>query len=171
MIGEIRRRFALLTPGERLRWASMAPLGLASALLEALGGALVFALLTLLVDPLGPSGPSAAYGRVAGFVRTYVGPPDSRSSLIALAACAALVHIAKNLLLVGFTWWRARVVSFDSAALAARLLRAYVAAPWPFHLRRGSAALMENLRESPRPFFDIFSRQRRSSPRPRSFSR
>jgi ATP-binding cassette subfamily C protein len=57
---------------------------------------------------------------------------------------------------VGLAWWRARVVAFDTAAMSSRLLAAYMSAPWPFHLRHGSALLVENIRDSTRPFFEVF---------------
>lgn len=149
MIREIRRRFALLSPAGRRRWASMAPLGLASAALEGAGGVVVFTLLAVILDPAGDS-------RLVDYIRALIPRADARTAVLALAGCAAAIHIAKNLLLVGFAWWRARVVAFDTAALSTRLLRAYAAAPWPFHLRRGSAGLMETIRESTRPFFEVF---------------
>ncbi len=48
------------------------------------------------------------------------------------------------------------MAAHDTAELSTRLLRGYLAAPWAFHLRRSSAALIERLRDSPRPFFDVF---------------
>ncbi|MEO8077686.1 MAG: hypothetical protein ABI818_15260, partial [Acidobacteriota bacterium] len=149
MVREIRRRFAMLSPAERLRWASMAPLGLGAAVLEAAGGALVFALLTVILDPAGSS-------RITEAIRARVPGADPRNAVLTLAACAAAVHLARNLLILGVAWWRARVVAFDAAALSTRLLRAYVAASWPFHLQRGSPGLIENIRESARPFFEVF---------------
>jgi ATP-binding cassette subfamily C protein len=149
MIAEIRRRLRLLTPAQRARWASMAPLGLAAAALEAAAGALVFALLSLLLDP-------AAGGRLVGVLRGALPASSPRATLVSLTLLVALVHITRNLLTIGFAWWRARVTARDGAELAARMLRAYVAAPWTFHLRRHSATLMANVSDATRPFFDVF---------------
>jgi ABC-type multidrug transport system fused ATPase/permease subunit len=149
MLTEIGRRFRLLTPAQRLRWASMAPLGLVSAALEAAAGSLVFALLALLLDP-------GAGGRLLGVLRSVLPPSSSRNTLVALTLVVALVHITRNLLTIAFAWWRSRVAAHDAADLAARMLRAYMAAPWPFHLRRNTAALMANVGDSTRPFFDVF---------------
>lgn len=151
MLAELRRRFALLSPAGRRRWAGMALLGLASAVLEGAAGALVFALVTVVLDRS-----TGTQGRLVDSVRALLPAGDPGTAVIALAGCAAAIHIAKNVLLVGLAWWRARVVAFDTAALSTRLLCAYVAAPWPFHLRRGSAGLMENIRDSTRPFFEVF---------------
>ena len=127
----------------------MAPLGLVSAALEAAAGSLVFALLALLLDP-------AAGGRLLGFLRSVLPPSSSRNTLVALTIVVALVHIARNLLTIAFAWWRSRVAAHDAADLAARMLRAYMAAPWTFHLRRNTAELMANVGDSTRPFFDVF---------------
>lgn len=149
MIAEIRRRFRLLTPAQRVRWASMAPLGLAAAALEAAAGTLVFALLALLLNPAGD-------GRLVGVLRSALPSSSPRATLVSLTLLVALVHIARNLLTIAFAWWRARVVAADAAELSARMLRAYIAAPWPFHLRRNSASLMANIGDSTRLFFDVF---------------
>lgn len=149
MIAEIRRRFWLLAPAERARWASMAPLGLATAALEAAAGTLVFALLALLLNP-------GADGRLVSSLRAILPTASPRATLVSLAALVAIVHIARNALTIAFAWWRAHVAAHDAADLSTRLLRAYLAAPLTFHLQRNSATLMTNIRDSARPFFDVF---------------
>lgn len=149
MISEIRRRFRLLPPAQRVRWASMAPLGFASAALEAAAGTLVFALLALLLDP-------DADGRLVALIRSALPSSSPRGTLVSLTLLVAIVHIARNLLTIGYAWWRARVAAHDAADLSARMLRAYLSAPWPFHLRRNSATLMANIGDSTRLFFDVF---------------
>jgi ATP-binding cassette subfamily C protein len=151
MLADVAARFAMLSRSERLRWAAMAPLGLVTAALEGLGGALVFALLTLITRPA-PGNPSP----LVALINTSLASAGLSPTITTLAACAALVHIARNVLLVGLAWWRARVVAFDTAAMSTRLLAAYMSAPWPFHLRHGSAVLIENIRDSTRPFFEVF---------------
>src|SRR3990170_6816252 len=151
MVADIARRFAMLSRSERLRWMAMAPLGLVTAALEGLGGALVFALLTLITRP-----EPGSQGSLVVFINTSLAGAGLSPTITTLAACAALVHIARNVLLVGLAWWRTRVVAFDTAAMSTRLLAAYMSAPWPFHLRHGSAVLIENIRDSTRPFFEVF---------------
>lgn len=149
MLAEIARRFRLLPPDQRRRWALMAPLGLATAVLEGLGGAVVFALLAVLIEPAG-----LADGRPAGPFLALLPRPAGAATLLWLAALAAAIHITKNILVAVLTWWRARTVERDTAALGTRLLRGYLHAPWTFHLQRSSAAVMESLRGSTRAYFD-----------------
>jgi ABC-type multidrug transport system fused ATPase/permease subunit len=151
MVADVRRRFAMLSRAERMRWMTLAPLGVLAAALEGLAGTLVLALLTTMLQP-----GAGSHGRLADAIRLRISGVDDGRALLTLAACAAVVHIGKNVLLVILAWWRTRIVAADSAALATRLLRAYMAAPWPFHLRRGSAGLIENVRDSTRPFFGVF---------------
>lgn len=151
MLPEIARRFRALGRAQRVRWAAMPLIGLVAAVLEALAGALVFAVLALLFEPTG-----AVPGRLVAFIRSAFPFAEAGSPVIALAAWAAGIHILKNVVVAGLTWWRARTAAHDSAELSTRLLRGYLAAPWSFHLRRSSAALTERLRDSPRPFFDVF---------------
>ncbi|MEN3339664.1 MAG: ATP-binding cassette, subfamily bacterial PglK [Acidobacteriota bacterium] len=143
----------MLARADRMRWMTLAPLGVLAATLEGLAGTLVFALLTTMLQPGAGSGGG---GRLAGIIRLQITGVDEGRALVTLAACAAVVHVSKNVLLVILAWWRMRIVAADSAALATRLLRAYMTAPWPFHLRRGSAGLIENVRDSTRPFFGVF---------------
>jgi ABC-type multidrug transport system fused ATPase/permease subunit len=152
MIAELRRRVRLLAPAARARWAMVAPLAFLTAILEGLGGALVFALLSVLLVP-----PSAAESRLLQFFRARIAGSDPRGAVLTLVAIAAVIHITRNLLVVGTAWWRARLIAFDTAALSTRLLDAYVMrVPWPVHLRRNSAVLIENVRERSRPFFEVF---------------
>ena len=151
MLADVLRRFAMLSPGQRLRWAAVAPVGLFAAALEGLGGALVFALLTGILEPA-PAGSSP----VMALIGARLGGHDQQSTVMRLAAGAAGVHIAKNVLLLVLAAWRTRLVAYDTAAMSTRLLRAYMSAPWAFHLQRGSAGLIESIRESTRPFFNVF---------------
>jgi ATP-binding cassette, subfamily B, bacterial PglK len=151
MLADVAGRFAMLSRSERLRWMAMAPLGLVTAALEGLGGALVFALLTLITHP-----PPGNQSPLVALINTSLAGAGLSPTITTLAACAALVHIARNVLLVGLAWWRTRVVAFDTAAMSTRLLAAYMSAPWPFHLRHGSAVLIENIHDSTRPFFEVF---------------
>lgn len=150
MLADIARRYGLLTRPERVRWAAIVPLGLAAAALEALGGALVFALLARLFEP------AAARGRLLDLLQPYLPDGGSPSSIVALAAGVSAIHISKNILLAAAAWWRARIVAMDTAALSTRLFGAYLHAPWPFHLRRNAGVLMESLRGSARPYFEVF---------------
>jgi ATP-binding cassette, subfamily B, bacterial PglK len=151
MLQEVARRFGALDRSQRVRWGAMPALGLLTGLLEALGGAIVFALIALLIDP-----DAAGAGRLIQYLRTILPGTGGDAPLLPLALWAAAVHLLKTAILAAAAWWRARLVAQDMAELSARLLRAYLAAPWPFHLRRNSAAMTERLRDSPRAFFDVF---------------
>jgi ATP-binding cassette subfamily C protein len=151
MLAEIGRRFRTLPPSQRWQWAALAPFGLASAILEGLGAAAVFALIAVLIDPSAEAG-----SRAVGALRSLLPGPGSFPTLTWLAALAASVHIAKTLLIAAVTWWRTRLVEREAADLGTRLFRGYLEASWPFHLQRSSAALLETVRGSTRHYFEVF---------------
>jgi ATP-binding cassette, subfamily B, bacterial PglK len=150
MLQQVARRFGALDRAQRVRWGAMPAVGLLAALLEAIGGAIVFALIALLVAP-----ESAGSGRLVRFLTGALPGTGGDTPLLPLAIWAAAIHIVKTALVAGAAWWRARLVARGAADLSARLLRAYLGAPWPFHLRRSSAAMLERLRDSPRSYFDV----------------
>lgn len=149
MLPDVARRFRALEPAQRTRWVALPVIGLASAALEALAGALVFALVAVLLEP--SETPAGIAGAVAGALPLTPG----ETPVVALAAWAAGTHVVRTVLSAAAAWWRTRMASLDAAALSARLLRGYLAAPWTFHLERRSAALIERLRDSVRPWFDV----------------
>lgn len=124
----VRRRFALLTPQERWWWLSCLPLGGVTAALETVSGLLIFALMGTL---LGSSG--GRIGAVLGSLLAGVGIGVSTKSLTAL--CAAF-YIAKNLVWILATYYRSHVMATIGASLSGRFIRAYLTAPYAFHLRR-----------------------------------
>ncbi|MBA3231296.1 MAG: hypothetical protein H0T05_00580 [Acidobacteria bacterium] len=79
MLQEIARRFRALGRAQRMRWAAMPLVGLLAALLEALAGAVVFALLALLFEPAG-----VVPGPVVAFIRSVLPYADSGAPVVAL---------------------------------------------------------------------------------------
>ncbi|MGE0043674.1 MAG: ABC transporter ATP-binding protein [Vicinamibacterales bacterium] len=151
MLGELARRYALLSVRDRLRWATLVPLGLAVAAVEALGGAVVASLVAMLSDPAA----FLAHPRTQALV-AWLPSARIRDVLVAVTMLTAAVHVVRTVLAVAVTWWQARLVATSLAALSTRVLRGYLSAPWAFHLRRNSAELLQNTVNGPEPFFGVF---------------
>lgn len=151
VIAELWRRFSLLSPRDRMRWATLVPLGLAVAVIEALGGAVVASLVAVLSDPQ----MLLSHPRAQPFV-AWLPTDGTRDLLIAVTLLTAGVHVLRTLLAVFATWWQARLLVTSVASLSTRVLRGYLSAPWLFHIRRNSAELMQNTLNSPEPFFNVF---------------
>jgi ATP-binding cassette subfamily C protein len=136
----IAKSLQLLTPRERIAWLGLVPLAALTALVEALAAALVFGLIAAL------DGNQAALERLGAMLRWAPGIRDGAVSAAFVAAM--IVFAARSVFLAAAVYVRHRVVNGSSKALAQRLLDAYLAAPYPFHLLRGSASLVHRISES-----------------------
>jgi len=140
MFQGIAKSLQLLTPRERAAWLALVPLAVVTALVEAAAAAIVFGLIAAL------DGNQAALARLGAGLRWVPGIGDR---VIPTAFVAAMiVFAARSLFLATAVYVRHRVVNGSSKALAQRLLDAYLAAPYPFHLLRGSASLVHRISES-----------------------
>jgi len=130
----------LLSPWARWRWAALIPLALAAAAAEAVGAGAAFGLITILGDPA-----RAAALPVAAWVYPYLPAHDNRSVVLAFTLLVISFYVARNLLLAGVTWAQERALNASVAELSHRLFAAYLAAPYDFHFRRNSAALIRRV--------------------------
>jgi ATP-binding cassette subfamily C protein len=136
----IAKSLQLLTPRERVAWLALVPLAVLTALVEAIAAALVFGLIAAL------DGKQEALARLGAGLRWV---PGIRDGVVPAAFVAAMiVFAARSLFLAAGVYLRHRVVNGTSKALAQRLLDAYLAAPYPFHLLRGTASLVHRISES-----------------------
>lgn len=121
MPGTLRRTLALLPATSRRRWRVLVALEIVAALAEAATAGGVFRLIALL-------------GRAT----------EAHAAAFALALAG--VVLAKNALLAFVAWRRSALLAEATAAVADRLVAAYLTAPWPWHLRRNSAQLVRTVR-------------------------
>lgn len=138
MIQDVWQRLALLTPRERARWAALLPIGVATAVLEATAAALVYGLIAVWSDARGVD----YLPRVAVASVTRLG---GGSLVIGFTLVAAGALLLRNSLILVVAAFRARTAGDTAAALSTRVLRAYLTAPYVFHLRRNSAGLAQNV--------------------------
>ncbi|MEW6320428.1 MAG: ABC transporter ATP-binding protein [Acidobacteriota bacterium] len=131
----------------RLRWYLLVPVLMVAALLEAAGALAVFGLLRLVVEP--------------GRVRTTPGvsqiwPDDDPAAVISLLiGVVAVFYVLRALFLVAADWLKHDALFGSAARAAARLYARYLAADYAFHLRRRSAALIEQLMRSAELSFQL----------------
>jgi ATP-binding cassette subfamily C protein len=136
---DLRRRVGLLTRAERLRWLSLFPVGVVAAALESVGGVVVFALIGALVQPAAASAPAATI--------PWLQRALAAATPLELTWLAAALYVVKNGILLAAVYYRAHVGGEIAQQLSARVTRAYVAAPYLFHVRRNSAELSQNVLE------------------------
>ncbi len=149
MIQQVRKCLAFLSPRLRWRWAAQLPVALLAAALEAVGAAAVFFLIKIVSDPSRivelPLPPS-----ISGFLASAGGA----AALPWLTLAVALFYAAKNALLALFIYKQRSLMGESQVALSRRLLRGYLALPYPVHLRRNSAEFVRNVTESAYRVFD-----------------
>ncbi len=133
MVREVRRRIALLPRGARVRWVVLLPLGVATAAIEAVAAALVYGLIAAL------SGANVSHAAVVGRAAGVLARLGGGSLVVGLASAALVAHVVRS----GVMWltirWRARVAGDAAATLSTRILGAYLAAPYLFHVRRNTS--------------------------------
>ncbi len=143
MIADLRACIGLLSPGLRRRWALLVPLGIASASAETFGAAAVFALITIIDDPS-----RAASLRLAAPIYARLLRRDEFAVLVAFALAVLLLYLLRNALIAGAASMQEGVMTESVAEVSERLLAGYLAAPYEFHFRRDSAALIQRAGES-----------------------
>ena len=117
----VRRALALLSPAARARWGWLVALAAGAATAEAAAAGGVFRLIALLHDA-----------------------PPARAAAFAVGLAA--LTLGKNALGMWASRRRSELVTTGTAEIAERLVGAYLAAPWPWHLRRNSAELVRTVR-------------------------
>jgi ATP-binding cassette subfamily C protein len=140
MLADVRACLGLLSPWARWRWAALIPLALAAAAAEAVGAGAAFGLITILGDPA-----RAAALPVAAWVYPHLPAHDNRSIVLAFTLLVIVFYVARNVLLAGVTWAQERALNASVGELSHRLFAAYLAAPYDFHFRRNSAALIRRM--------------------------
>ena len=136
----------------RMRWALLVPIMCVAALLEALAAIAVFGLLRVVVEP----------GRVrtAPFVSQIwqAWPTDDPLAVIAaLTVAIALFYVARALYLMWAEWIKESTIARSSNRAADRLFARYLSADYPFHLKRRSSQLIQEVARSTDIAFQLFA--------------
>lgn len=124
--------------------------GLVFALLAAVGLALLesFALVLIvpLVQLLSSSDPQRT-GLIEWSGELLPGASNLRIAAV-LGAAAFTAFVAKGVLSLLYLRWNLGMLLRAEAEMSSRLLRVYLRAPYPFHLRRGSADLQKTVHDA-----------------------
>ncbi|WP_156032575.1 ABC transporter ATP-binding protein [Parvularcula oceani] len=141
MAASLRRLYSLLTPKDRRNGAILLCMMGVTAILDLIGVAAVPLFVATLVDPEQLD----RFPWLAGALEAR-GLDDGSLRLILFGAGVLVaVFLAKAIAQVTFGWFQTHYVSHRRAELAGRLIRAYLGAPYAFHLRRNTAELLRNV--------------------------
>jgi ATP-binding cassette subfamily C protein len=143
MIGELRTSWRMLRRRERWQWAATVPLAALAAAMEAVGAAAVYGLVKLIGDPT-----QIDQIPILSHLAAWLQWKDLRSVVLAATGVVALLYLVKNVTLALVAWVASRAAADSWTSLSQRLLRAYLQAPFAFHLQRNSADLVHNTSEA-----------------------
>jgi len=143
MLNLIRRALRLIPPGRRARWASLVPLAIAAAALESAGAGVVFALVQVLANPS-----RAASMPVLSSIVARLPAESPNRIVVGFTAAVVVFYVLRSALLTLLVWGQNRIVQSTAADVATRLFRAYLSAPYIFHLRRNSTTLIHTAGQS-----------------------
>jgi ABC-type multidrug transport system fused ATPase/permease subunit len=134
-----RKVLGILTPAQRRMGLWVLSLGFVGMLLEILGTALVFPVLSLTDQ----TNLAKQYPAIRPLLERF-GNPSNEQLIIASVVALAAVYVVKNLFLAYFYWQESKFVFGFQAELSQRLFTTYLLQPYAFHLRRNSALLLRN---------------------------
>lgn len=135
----------------RLRWVLLVPVMCVAALLEAAAAIAVFGLLRIVVEP--------HRVRTAPFVSQIwqAWPSDNPPAVIAaLTILVAVFYVGRALFLAWAEWVKESTIAHSATRAADRLFARFLAADYPFHLRRRSAELIQEVARSTDLAFQLF---------------
>jgi len=136
VITAIRRAFVLLDRADRWRWAALVPLVAIVAVLEAAGAAAVVLLVRVLADP----------GSALRLPRALTWLPrmdDPQSAALVMTVAVVVFYLVRNFVIIAIEFAEEHVVQRSASRIAIGLLTRYLSAPYPFHLRNPSTALIQ----------------------------
>lgn len=138
-----RKCLALLEPGTRKRWIGLLLLAILVSLLEAIAAVLLFSVLGLVTAPNAKL-TIPFLGDLKGLIPNL----DEPRILLMFAFATAVFFIARAGIYLFQSYLQNRLAYETGAHLARRLLRGYLAMPYPIYLSRNSAELIRNAHES-----------------------
>lgn len=134
------KAWSIFSPKERVFLLRLLVLMIVGALLELVGLGLVMPVLALLTEP--------ALMTQNGFLKTVhslAGQMSDSHFLLLLCAVVAGVYLLKNIFLLALVRIQSRFVYRKACELGSRLFDCYLHAPYAYHLRKNSAAIVNNL--------------------------
>jgi len=143
MLDTVIKSIRLVQPGERYKLFILPFMIFASSLLDALGIAVVFPFIKVLIDPQSAS--SLPYIPEAMDWLNF----DVNESIIApLAMMIIVFFIAKNVFLVYADFWRNDFSNTCQVELTTQLLNGYLRSSYVFHLKKNRSELLRNINNS-----------------------
>jgi len=130
-------------PGQRSPWLAVAMLALVVTGLEVAAALLIFILARLLSDPS-----AALVLPVLGDVRDILPDASDDRLLIAVMVSVSAFFLVRAGVVLLQSYLGGRIAEHAGVRLSSRLLKGYLAMPYPLHLQRNSAELIRNVTDA-----------------------
>jgi ATP-binding cassette, subfamily B, bacterial PglK len=134
-----RQAFALIGEERRWRWWLLAAISLSMTLIEAVGAALVYLLVTIISTP-----EAAVVLPLVGDLTALFPGRSGREIKLAAALLVGVFFVARAGVVLLQEYVRSRLVNNSVAILAGEMLDGYLLMPYLFHTQRSSAELIRN---------------------------
>lgn len=148
----LRKLWDILTRAERVRMCVLLAGIVVGSVWEALALGMLVPFITLINNP------ATAQRETWKWIAAWTGSLDTSQVLLPAAASLFVLFLLKNIYLTVLTRFQFSFIYRTQGVLSCRLLRAYLSAPWPFHLQRNTAELLRDVNvEVPLVFSNVLN--------------
>lgn len=140
-----RSYYRIVPKGERGPWAVLLALSIFAAFVEMFGAVLVFAIAGMFAADVDPS----SLPVVGGLIDQIAGG-DSNREILLMGAFVAVFYTFRGAVVLGETYYQARLTQETGRRISVRLFQGYLAMPYPFFLQRNTAELIRTALNSVR---------------------
>jgi ATP-binding cassette, subfamily B, bacterial PglK len=132
----------ILEPGKVFQIVGILLLMLVGGVIETLGIGIIMPFVSLLNNPTQLSKNNQNFKFLYQFI-----PENTSTQLLLIWICIGLIviYIFKNILLSLITFWQYKFIYKNQISLSNRLFKAYIYAPYTFHLQRNTADIVSNI--------------------------
>jgi ATP-binding cassette, subfamily B, bacterial PglK len=138
-LGPIRQSYSLVVAGQHGRWIGLVAMAVVVSAFETVGAGLIFVLIALVSAPDG-----AIELPLIGDVSRYLPDVPTETLLVGAGIAVGVFFLARGMLQVVMTYAQHRIAFNAGARLGVKLVRGYMAMPYPYHLRHESSGLVRN---------------------------
>ncbi len=151
MVNDLRAVLSWIDGRLRFRWALLVPILGVAAVLEAVAAIAVFGLLRLVVEPH-----RVRVTPIASQV-WQAWPTDNPTAVLAVITTGvALFYVLRGLYVSWAEWVKESTIAASTTRAADRLFSRFLAAEYPFHLKRRSSQLIQEIARSTEVAYQLF---------------
>lgn len=137
MLNMLKTCLSFLDTPLRWRWAFLIPFVVTAAVLETGGAAAIFTLVKVVENPV-----QTAQLPIFAFVTSLLPWKERQAVVISCTVLVLIFYLIKNSLLIVAAYLQSWTVTNSIVTVSQRLFKAYLSAPYSFHLQHNSSELI-----------------------------